>query len=148
MGIFTILSIARTFFSGAFDFILRHWKPILVIAILAFLYFYRLHLLNKIEDLEVALATSQANLEQCLDNTAELQAGIERQNGEIQRWAEIGREQDQKLKALEGQLTERQKVIDARVHEILAGDKPESCDDAIQYLIESVPELKWQEQSK
>lgn len=143
IGFFTLLNIGKTFFSGAFDFILKHWKPLLIIGILAFLYFYRLHLLNQIEDLEERNVNLTENLAQCIENQAELQAGIDQQNNEIRRWADIGRDQDKKIAELEGKLTERKKSIDARVQQILQGAKPKNCEDAIKYLIDSVPELTW-----
>ena len=143
MGFMTIFTVLRTFGGGAANFVLKHWKPLLVIGILAGLYFYRLHLLNTIGDLEDQLQLAQSNLVTCQANQVKLQSGIDRQNDEIERWAEIGREQGEKLAELEGKLTERQKVIDTRVREVLTGKKPENCDDAIKYLIQSAPELSW-----
>jgi chromosome segregation ATPase len=120
----------------------------LIIAALVGGYFYHVHLTNKIEDLTVQLQTSEENLELCNNNQAALQLSLNGQNQEIERWTEVGREQDKKLAQLAGELSERQKVIDTRVRKVLSGKKPKNCDGAIKYLIDSAPELTWPSRPK
>jgi len=123
-----------------FTWCVENWKPLVIIAALAFGGYQHW----KIKSLKEDLAAADAALVVCADGNKLLADSIDEQNAEIAKWKAISENLQQKNIELATKIAGLRGKTDKRTEGVLAGPTPEGCEEAIQYLRDGVEELrKW-----
>ena len=131
--------ILKTAASSVLPFMGKYWKPIALVILIAGLALYRSYLIGEIEDRDVQIVALK---EEKLDLTA----AIQQQNAEIDKWVNIGRAEKLKYQNLQNTLNAMKQAHEKELNVILKEKKPETCEEAIQYLIEGKDDLQWEKQ--
>lgn len=128
----------------AIAFIVKNWQYVLLLAILASGFFYWQSLKHQIADLKTALetkerevATLQLQVQTCEANFNGLVGSLEAQNDALGKIDETIKKSQQDWKKLANTITTSNAVLDRRLREILNDKKPESCEEAIRYLLDA-----------
>lgn len=115
----------------------RNWKLIVILIALGVAFTYYHWSQNKIESQQNLIETYRLQ-----ESTFKQLA--KRQTEEIDKWHEIGKQQEQKIKSLSSEVSEIRRKTNVRVAQILNNENtPKTCEASIQYLIDSVVELNW-----
>lgn len=139
MGFLTLLKL-----KSVLQFVVKNWQYILLLAILASGFFYWQSLKHQISDLELKLeakqneiAALQLQVQTCEANFKGLVGSLEAQNDALGKIDETIKKSQQDWKKLANTITTSNAVLDRRLREILNDKKPESCEEAIRYLLDA-----------
>lgn len=146
MPILTILIniFAKINFKKIIDFLINNWKIISILLIITSLYFYINSLNNKIKNLNDEVIQLKIDNAYCENSKSTLEKALKTQNHEIDKWVKIGKNSKKEFEALKENLNEKKKISEKELNNILQEKTPESCQEAINYLVDSKKDLIWQ----
>jgi uncharacterized protein HemX len=125
----------------------RFWPAILIVTTLsvAGLYWYdRTATIRSQATTIVRLETEKAEIKAHYEGeVAKLQGTINHQNEEVERLKQVGEQSKQALDAAVARAQEVKRVYRDEIKRILEGSGPQTCEDAIKYLIDGKDYLKW-----
>lgn len=148
---FSLLSIFSGFFSigGKFGVIRKmlkkSWKWIAIILVLLVLFFYREHLLGEIEQRENKIAEQQEQIRAKDKRIEKLGGAIDEQNKRIERISQETEEQQKRFEKRKQQLKEERNQARQHAQQIMQEETPQTCDQAVKYLIEGKDQLRWKD---
>lgn len=132
-------------FSSMFNFIRQNWQLVSLIIIIGGSYWYVKSLHNEIEDKTNEIAELKIAKAFCENSRASLEAAIKEQNSEIQKWVTVGKKSKKEFEDLKSSIEQQRKVNALELQKILQEKKPESCQEAINYLVDGVKDITWVE---
>lgn len=124
-------------FKALLPLIKKFWPYILVLAIAVGGYFYWNSLINKIEKLEQHNATLQQQLGTCEANFNGLKGSLDAQNEALKKIDKMIEQNRQEWKKLYSDVKDQNSALDKRLRDILKEKKPETCEQAIKYLLDA-----------
>jgi len=152
----TFLPKIEPFFTAVENFIVAHWKGVLIVLMASFIFYQNfsntrfLFDIQTIPHLNAQLATDEAQiktLKSDLDIAAKANAGltttIQNQNATINQEAVISAQLQKKNAALATQLATERVANKKKVSDILNGQVPQSCEASVQYLRQMESKLSW-----
>lgn len=132
-------------FGSIFGFIRKNWQIISLVLLITGSYWYVNSLQNTIADLQNEVTKLKVANAFCENNKAALQQALDSQNGKIQKWAKVGRDSKEKFEKLKAEIEHKRKLAEIEVNKILQEKKPESCQAAIDYLVDGKKDITWSE---
>ncbi len=138
-------------FKSIASFALKHWKELLVVGMLATIIyqntFEKRYFLwvNTIPFLELKVVELEKAVDIVEKANKLLGDTIDKRNDQIEEWKEKSIELEKKNAALSGQLELLRELTNNEVEEILAGPTPQSCEAAIDYLRDAIPDLNFKQ---
>lgn len=145
IGAGLLLKAALGGLSGVFEICLKHWKPISIALLIAgnvvqWEYYWP----NKVAKWEDMYNAEHAALVECEASRTELKHSIDLTNKQVDKWADVAKERQQKVDELALELKEMKTTSKKKIEDILAEKTPETCEAAIEYLRQAIEEdLKW-----
>lgn len=130
-------------------FVLQYWKELLVIGMLATIIYQNtfekrwVFFLTTIPYLELKLEEYEAAIDTIEAANHLLSATIDKRNSQIEEWKAKSIELEKKNAVLAGQLQILRELTNKEVDDILAGPTPQSCEAAIDYLRDSIPDINF-----
>jgi len=131
-------------FGGIFEFLKKNWQIVALVLLIGGSYLYVKSLIdqnaalnNEVTELKVANATIE-------NSRAALKVAIDSQNSEIQKWVNVGRKSKKDFDDLKSTIEKQRQASALELQKILQEKKPETCQEAINYLVDGVKDLKWQ----
>ena len=130
-------------------FALKYWKEIAVVTMLATIFYQNtfekryVFFINTIPYLELKLEEYEKAIDKIEAANHTLSAAIDKRNSQIEEWKAKSIELEKKNAVLSGQLELLRQLTDQEVEDILAGPTPQSCDAAIDYLRDAIPDLNY-----
>jgi len=131
-------------FSGIFEFLKKNWQVVALVLLIGGSYWYVKSLNNQITDLNKEVTELKVANAMCENSRATLKGAIDTQNSEIQKWVNVGRKSKKAFDDLKGTIEKQRQISALELQKILQEKKPETCQEAINYLVDGVKDLKWQ----
>lgn len=145
-------------FKGLFDpktyialanFFVKNWKAIVVILLLAMVSYQNFSSVRFVFGVETVPALlkdvdelTENNI--ILQNNNEILVGtINQRNEELVKWEELTAKLEKQMEELEGDIIRIKEETDQEVEDILNQPTPQTCEKAIEYLIDGVDDLEW-----
>ncbi len=123
-------------------FVKDNWKVTIVSILAVSLFFYVDGLRDDVTQLtnELKLANQQIEMNQfqielCADANKVLRDQISGFNNVISDWSKVSQQHIAKMEGLTVIINKQHQSVTAQISKILAGEQPQTCEDAIQYLI-------------
>ena len=131
-------------FGGIFEFLKKNWQIVALVLLIGGSYLYVKSLIdqnaalnNEVTELKVANATIE-------NSRVALKVAIDSQNSEIQKWVNVGRKSKKDFDDLKSTIEKQRQASALELQKILQEKKPETCQEAINYLVDGVKDKKWQ----
>lgn len=112
-----------------------------IVSIPVLIYFVGMR--SEISELKEKLTLRETQLQQTTENFGKLSAAISEQNQMISRAAEAAEAASMTSQVLGDEIEQKTRESEDAVNKILRSVKPKSCDEALNYLISGVEDLKW-----
>jgi len=128
---------------------LKYWKELLVVGMLSTIIYQNtfekrwVFFITTIPYLELKLEEYEKAIEKIEEANHLLSATIDKRNSQIEEWKAKSIELEKKNAVLSGQLKLLRELTDAEVDDILAGPTPQSCEAAIDYLRDAIPDINY-----
>ena len=123
---------------GIIPFLLKHWQAIAIVVLISSIIIYHQYRTYTISSL-------QSKLELCTKGKEELAQLLQKQNNRIEELVKKGRMEAAKFEELKTKIESSKLSLDSRINIILSEPKPQTCENAIKYLIDAKKELAWPE---
>lgn len=128
---------------------LKYWKELLVVGMLATIIYQNtfekrwVFFLTTIPYLELKLEEYEEAIDKMETANHLLSATIDKRNSQIEEWKAKSIELEKKNAALSGQLQLLRELTNKEVDDILAGPTPQSCEAAMDYLRDAIPDINY-----
>ena len=126
-------------------FIKDNWKTLLVIAFVLGVFFYWDHLTSTIKTQETTITNlktdNKALTDKIIKEQVEFKTAIATQNKAIEDLNKKNVDNQQSINTAVQAVVTLKKQYDADIRRILAGQKPQTCDGAIKYLVDGAVEF-------
>lgn len=130
-------------FSSIFGFLKQNWQAVVLVLLISGSYFYVKSLKDEIQDKNDEISDLKTANAFCENSKATLSKALEEQNKEIKKWANVGKKSKEEFDKLKKELEEKRRMAETEVQRILQEEKPKSCQEAINYLINGAGEITW-----
>lgn len=137
-----LLSLFSSFGEKFLPFLKTYWKPIAIIVLVVGTGWYVMHLRSVVSDQAATITHDQQIIKEAADANLVLRNQITANNKTIDQWSQVSQQQTQQMATLQSQLTKQQADTKSKIANILTGVKPQTCDAAIDYLIQAGSEFK------
>ena len=138
------------FFGSIFKFVIKYWKEIIVISMLCVILYQNFWAkwefllgLDTIPNLNIELIQAQENLAIAIAANETLSKSINARNEEISQWKEVSVKLEEDNAKLKNTLGTMRIDTTNKINSILAEAPPETCEAAIEYLIDGRNDLQW-----
>lgn len=125
---------------GLLSFVFKYWQWILLAIVIAGAYFHYTGLVHERDKLKQQVVELQTANQICNDNNAKLESNIANMNKAIDKLSTVTTNQTNKIESFKKDVATRTDSIKSEVKKILAGQKPQTCEDSIKYLIDATKE--------
>lgn len=118
----------------------RYWKELAILALIAAAYFYVNGLHNTIRDQAEQIRVAQINNDTLSVNNARLEATVTEANKTIAMFDQFVTATKNGFAALDKTVKSNTSSLSAKLQSILAENPPQTCEEAIAYLIQAQKE--------
>jgi predicted methyltransferase len=122
------------------DFLKRYWAQIAVVLIVVSGALYVRHLYVTVQDQKIEIAKLETVTQQCAMANESFRDIIAANNQTVQQVSDFTTQQQKKMDDLATNIATQQHGVADKVNKLLQATKPQSCDDAIKYLIDGAQE--------
>lgn len=138
--------------------LVANWKQVLAAAIIGLFLYQALSPVQflfgletvpaqkaKVEKLKAELALKEQELATAMAANEGLANAIKEQNDKLTGWSDLSKKLDQSTEALVTEIRQSRRETNNKVDKILKGKTPQTCQEALQYLRDSIVsgELRW-----
>jgi predicted transcriptional regulator len=125
-----------------FSFIQKFWLPILVTIVVGYGVWYVNNLRNTVESQKRDIAELQVQKAALQASNDQLAASIQVSNAAINEIRKLAPNTKQEFAKLQATVSSQSDALAARIKQILADKKPQTCEETIHYLINAQGEYK------
>jgi len=129
------------------EFLRKHWRGVLVAVVLGSAALYVLNLKNTIADQRIKLADAEQKLTVCeqnvatlRDSNAKLEKSISDTNQIVSKFEDANTITKQQFDTLKANAEANTRKLNQQLQTIMKDKKPQTCDEAIRYLIQGQKE--------
>lgn len=118
------------------NFVKTNWKLLGIMAICVACGVYTVHLRSVISSQQVTLAQDQATIRTLQNNNAQLESAVHQFNDAVNKFDKFAADTNQQFTILNTNVGKQNNALSAKLQSILKERKPQTCNEAIGYLIQ------------
>lgn len=119
------------------DFLIKHWKETIVILLLVVIGLYIFNLKVQIAQKNNQLIAAEASIATLKETNQRLEAVIKQANTMVERFDKFTADTRVNFSRLNGDISKNNKTLSHQLQSILDDKKPQTCEEALEYLIDA-----------